>query len=302
VIESIERVAIEGLPLFRHGKVRDTYMLGDDLLMVASDRISAFDVVLPTTIPRKGAVLTQLSRFWFEQTVGIVPNHMISTDTKRFPAELAPLHGQLAGRSMIVRRAERIDIECVVRGYLAGSAWQEYQASGIVCGDPLPAGMRQSERLDEPIFTPAIKNDEGHDENISVRVLADRVGAELAGQLEETSLRLYLAASALATRRGIIVADTKFEFGFIDGHLSVIDEMVTPDSSRFWDAETYDPGRDQPSFDKQYVRNWLIQVGWDKQPPGPALPEEVVAGTARRYHEAYKRLTGSPLRIGSEAL
>jgi phosphoribosylaminoimidazole-succinocarboxamide synthase len=300
VIESIAS-SIDSLPLFRRGKVRDTYLLGDDLLMVASDRISAFDVVLPTTIPRKGAVLTQLSRFWFEQTAGIAFNHMITADFHRFPQELLSLREQLVGRSLIVRRADRIDIECVVRGFLAGSAWQEYRASGTVCDDALPPGLRQCQRLEEPIFTPAIKNDEGHDENISVRALSDLVGSDLAGQLEETSLRLYQAAAALAMRRGIIVADTKFEFGFIDGRLAVIDEMVTPDSSRFWDAETYEPGKDQPSFDKQYVRNWLLQVGWDKEPPGPELPADVVAGTAERYHEAYKRLTGSPLGIAAEA-
>lgn len=301
MIDSNSENPLEGLPLFRRGKVRDTYLLGDNLLMVASDRISAFDVVLPTAIPRKGAVLTQLSRFWFERTASIVPNHLISADL--IGSQLGvkgPLNG-LAGRSMIVKRAERIDIECVVRGYLAGSAWQEYQQRGTVSGEQMPAGLLQAQRLPEPIFTPAIKNDEGHDENISVRVLVDRVGSDLAEQLEETSKRLYEAAAGLALRRGIIVADTKFEFGFIDGILSVIDEMVTPDSSRFWEAETYSLGKDQPSFDKQYVRNWLMKIGWDKQPPGPTLPDEIVAGTARRYHEAYKRLTGSPLRIDSEA-
>lgn len=294
--EPIEETAIQGLPLFRQGKVRDTYRIGDDLLMVASDRISAFDVVLPTSIPRKGALLTQLSRFWFERTAGIVPNHMIAADVEQFPTELQTLNGRLAERSMIVRRAERIEIECVVRGYLAGSAWQEYHGTGTIGGERAPDGLLQAQRLAGPIFTPALKNDEGHDENISVRELANRVGADLARLLEEASLRLYQAAAGLALRRGIIVADTKFEFGFIDGRLSVIDELVTPDSSRFWDAEPYEPGRDQASFDKQYVRNWLIETGWDKQPPGPELPADVVTGTARRYHEAFKRLTGSPLR------
>ncbi|MGH2562440.1 MAG: phosphoribosylaminoimidazolesuccinocarboxamide synthase [Thermomicrobiales bacterium] len=297
----IREIVIDDLPLFRRGKVRDTYQIGDDLLMVASDRISAFVVVLPTSIPHKGTVLTQLSRFWFEQTASIAPNHMVTANVERFPPDVERLAPLLAGRSMIVRRAERIDIECVVRGYIAGSAWQEYQSAGTVRGEPLATGLRQSQRLDEPIFTPAIKNDEGHDENISVRTLSDRVGTQLAGQLEAMSLRLFQAAAALALRRGIIVADTKFEFGFIDGNLSVIDEMVTPDSSRFWDAETYQPGKDQPSFDKQYVRNWLNEIGWNKQPPGPDLPAEVVAGTARRYSEAYKRLTGSPLRNGAKA-
>ncbi|MGH2534008.1 MAG: phosphoribosylaminoimidazolesuccinocarboxamide synthase [Thermomicrobiales bacterium] len=297
----MREIVVEDLPLFRRGKIRDTFRLGDDLLMVASDRISAFDVVLPTAIPRKGAVLTQLSRFWFEQTAAIVPNHLLTADVERFPLQLQHFASRLAGRSMIVKRAERIEIECVVRGYIAGSAWLEYQASGTVCGESMAPGLGQAQRLDHPIFTPAIKNDAGHDENISRQVLADRIGSELASQLEETSLRLFQAAAGLALRRGIIIADTKFEFGLIDGQLSVIDEMVTPDSSRFWDAETYKPGKDQPSFDKQYVRNWLIDVGWDKQPPGPDLPADVVAGTTRRYHEAYQRLTGSPLRNGSEA-
>jgi phosphoribosylaminoimidazole-succinocarboxamide synthase len=299
VIQAIRDTALDNLPLYRRGKVRDTYDLGDSLLMVATDRISAFDVVLPSTIPLKGAILTQFSRFWFDRTRHLVPNHLITGSVREFPEQLKPHAEQLRGRSLIVRKAERIDIECVVRGFLAGSAWVEYAKLGSVCGVPMREGMVQSERLPEPIFTPAIKNDVGHDENISADRLADVVGVELARKLEEASRSLYHAAADAGQRRGIIVADSKFEFGIIDGELAVIDELITPDSSRFWNASTYEPGRDQPSFDKQFVRDWLLDSGWDKQPPGPELPPEVIAGTARRYHEAFKRLTGSTLRLDS---
>ncbi len=287
--------ALRDLPLYRRGKVRDTYDLGDQLLIVATDRISAFDVVLPTPIPEKGAVLTQLSRFWFNETRHIAPNHLISASISTFPEPLKSCCADLAGRAMIVKKAERIDVECVVRGYLAGSAWAEYRESGTVAGEKFPPGLRQADRLPEPVFTPAIKNDHGHDVNISLAQLRDRVGSELASRLEDLSLQIYAFAASLALRRGIILADTKFEFGWIGGELAVIDELLTPDSSRFWDADTYDPGHDQPSFDKQYVRDWLIQSGWNKEPPAPALPRDVVAGTAARYHEAFKRLTGAPL-------
>jgi phosphoribosylaminoimidazole-succinocarboxamide synthase len=299
VIQAIRDMDLDNLPLYRRGKVRDTYDLGDSLLMVATDRISAFDVVLPSAIPLKGAILTQISRFWFERTKHLVPNHFITSSIPEFPDQLQAHADQLRGRSMIVRKADRIDIECVMRGYLAGSAWSEYSKHGTVCGEPLREGLVQSERLPKPIFTPAIKNDVGHDENISNRRLADVVGAELAENLEEASRSLYHVAVDVGQRRGIIVADSKFEFGMIDGELSVIDELITPDSSRFWNAATYEPGRDQPSFDKQFVRDWLHDVGWDKEPPGPELPAEVIAGTARRYHEAFKRLTGSTLRLDS---
>lgn len=291
----ITEVDLPGIPLVRRGKVRDTFDLGDSLLMVATDRLSAFDVVLPTPIPLKGIILTQLSRFWFEQTRHIAPNHLITASVREFPKDLIALNGKLAGRSMIVKRAERIDFECVVRGYLAGSAWAEYQQSGTMAGLPLPAGMVQATQLPEPVFTPAMKNDEGHDENISIQRLRDEIGSELATKLEETSLQLYLFAAGHAQRSGIIVADTKFEFGFVDGELTLIDEALTPDSSRFWDARTYQPGRDQPSFDKQFVRDWLIQSGWNKEPPAPELPGQVVIGTSARYHEAFKRLTGGSL-------
>jgi phosphoribosylaminoimidazole-succinocarboxamide synthase len=299
VIQAIRDTVLDNLPLYNRGKVRDTYDLGDSLLMVATDRISAFDVVLPSIIPLKGAILTQLSRYWFERTRDLIPNHFISSAVRDFPEQLQLNVDQLRGRSMIVRKAERIEIECVMRGFLAGSAWAEYAKTGTVSGLPLREGMVQAERFPEPIFTPAIKNDVGHDENISPERLADVVGVDLARKLEEASRSLYHVAASVGQRRGIIVADSKFEFGIIDGELAVIDELITPDSSRFWDSSTYEPGRDQPSFDKQFVRDWLRDVGWDKEPPGPDLPAEVVAGTARRYHEAFKRLTGSTLRLDS---
>jgi phosphoribosylaminoimidazole-succinocarboxamide synthase len=300
VTATVHSLSLPQLQLFRRGKVRDTYVVGDALLMVATDRISAFDVILPTPIPRKGMVLTQLSRYWFELTRGVMPNHFISADFATFPAELKPYAGQLNGRSMLVKQAERIDIECVVRGYLAGSAWAEYRKEGTVAGERLPAGLQQAERLPEPIFTPAMKADSGHDVNISIAELSNQVGEELASQLEACSKRVYELAADFALRRGIIIADTKFEFGFIDGTLTLIDELLTPDSSRFWDASQYQPGRDQASFDKQYVRDWLETTGWDKTPPGPDLPSDVIAGTAARYHEAYKRITGSPLWLQME--
>jgi phosphoribosylaminoimidazole-succinocarboxamide synthase len=287
----VDTPLLSGLELFRRGKVRDTYVFGDDLLMVASDRISAFDVVLPTLVPGKGEILTQLSRFWFDLMRPVVPNHLVTTETDAF----RELDGWLTGRSMLVRRADRIDVECVVRGYLAGSAWKEYRSHGTVAGLPRQDGLIQAQRFEEPIFTPAIKADSGHDVNISVSQLKKLVGDELATRLEQTSISIYRLAAELAAQRGIIIADTKFEFGFIDGELTLIDELLTPDSSRLWDATAYSPGREQPSFDKQFVRDWLETTGWDKTPPGPELSPDVVAGTASRYHEAYARLTGSPL-------
>lgn len=286
---------LPGLTHFRRGKVRDTYVVGDDLLMVASDRISAFDVILPTPIPGKGAILTQLSRFWFGLTDEIIPNHLITASVDELPDELAQYRDELAGRAMLVRRAERIDVECVVRGYISGSAWVEYQKSSTVAGEPLPAGLRQADRFPQPIFTPAIKNDDGHDQNISIAHLRELVGLDLAASLETTSLAVYEYAAGHSLLQGIILADTKFEFGWIDGELRLIDEILTPDSSRFWDAAVYEPGRDQASFDKQFVRDWLNLSGWNKEPPGPELPAEVVAGTLSRYQEAYERLTGSTL-------
>jgi phosphoribosylaminoimidazole-succinocarboxamide synthase len=297
VIAPVRETALPGLPLFRRGKVRDSYVVGEDLLMVATDRLSAFDVILPTPIPDKGVVLTQLSRFWFDLTTSIVPNHVISAAVDEFPEALAAYRTDLGGRSMHVRRAERIDVECVVRGYLAGTAWAEYREHSTLAGEPLPAGLRKSDRFTPPLFTPAIKNDAGHDQNISIAELRSLVGGELAERLEATSLALYEFAANHALQRGIILADTKFEFGWIDGELRLIDEILTPDSSRFWDASGYEPGRDQPSFDKQFVRDWLSQTGWNKEPPAPSLPPDVVSGTVARYHEAYERLTGSPLHV-----
>lgn len=288
-------------PLLRSGKVRDVYDLGDRLLMVASDRISAFDVVLPTAVPGKGAILTQLSSFWFGELGRVVPNHLTGT----VPSTVADVPGvdDLDARSVVVRRAERIDIECVVRGYLAGSAWAAYRRGPTVFGHRLPDGLAQAGALPEPIFTPAIKADTGHDVTITVAELASRIGRELSARLERISVELYLAARAVADRAGILIADTKLEFGWVDGELTLIDEALTPDSSRFWDAARYRPGSEPPSFDKQYVRDWLEQSGWDKRPPGPELPDAVVDGTLARYREAFERLTGTTVdeRLASRA-
>ncbi|MFY9584125.1 MAG: phosphoribosylaminoimidazolesuccinocarboxamide synthase [Candidatus Acidiferrales bacterium] len=282
-----------GVPLRSRGKVRDLYEFGDRLLIIATDRLSAFDVVLPTPIPDKGRVLTQLSLFWFERLRDVVPNHVLSSS--EFPEELAAYREQLEGRSMLVRRTQPVPIECVVRGYLAGSGWKDYLATGKVCGIALPAGLRESERLPEPIFTPATKATTGHDENISFGEAAARIGGSLVERLRAISLELYLRAAAHAEPRGILLADTKFEFGLLSGEPIWIDEAFTPDSSRFWPADGYTPGRPQPSFDKQYVRDYLERIGWSKQPPAPELPAEVVAGTRSKYREAYRRLTGHEL-------
>ncbi|HAF11056.1 MAG TPA: phosphoribosylaminoimidazolesuccinocarboxamide synthase [Chloroflexi bacterium] len=287
--------AVPNATLFRHGKVREVYEAGPDkLVMVASDRLSAFDVVLPTPIPDKGRVLTQLSNFWFGRTAKIVPNHLLETDVARFPA---PFRGrrELAGRSVLVKRAERIDYECVARGYLSGSAWAEYKTEGTVAGERLPRGLQESARLDDPIFTPATKAITGHDENISRAQLAAALGRELAKQLEDVTIALFRHAHGYALGQGLILADTKFEFGLINGTLALIDEALTPDSSRYWDAATYRPGSAPPSYDKQYVRDFLNAQGWDHEPPGPALPAEVVRGTSERYRECYRKLTGRPL-------
>ena len=287
--------AIPGATLFRHGKVREVYEAGtDQLVMVASDRLSAFDVVLPTPIPDKGRVLTQLSNFWFERTRKIVPNHLLETDVAKFPP---PFRGrrELEGRSVLVQRAERIDYECVARGYLAGSGWAEYRKTGTVAGERLPPGLQESARLDDPIFTPATKAITGHDENISRAQLAAALGRELAEQLEDVTIALYRHAHAYALGQGLILADTKFEFGLLDGKLVLIDEALTPDSSRYWDAATYRPGEAPPSYDKQFVRDFLNAQGWDHEPPGPVLPDAVVRGTTDRYRECYRKLTGSEL-------
>lgn len=280
------------LPRFGVGKVRDTYDLGGHLLMVATDRISAFDCVLPTGIPGKGAVLTRLSAFWFDRTRDLIPNHLLSTDPADLPEAVRGQAARLAGRFMLVRKARRLDFECVVRGYLAGSAWQEYRESGTVCGLRLPAGLREADELPEPLFTPATKAETGHDVNISPEDLKNAVGEELGQALAEASLAIYRAAADYALDRGILIADTKMEFGLLDDRLILIDELLTPDSSRFWALGEYVPGGSPPSFDKQYVRDWLQRTGWDKRPPAPALPPEVVAGTAARYREALEWLTG----------
>ncbi len=281
--------------LFRHGKVREVYEAGPDrLVLVASDRLSAFDVVLPTPIPDKGRVLTQLSSFWFGRTAKIVPNHLVETDLAKFPAPFNA-HPELAGRAVLAKRAERIDFECVARGYLAGSGWAEYRKTGTVAGEKLPPGLQESARLAEPIFTPATKAASGHDLNISRSQLADALGADLATQLEDVTLALYRHAHAYALSRGLILADTKFEFGLLDGELILIDEALTPDSSRYWDATTYRPGGAPPSYDKQFVRDYLDAQGWKHEPPGPELPPDVVRGTSDRYRECYRKLTGTPL-------
>jgi phosphoribosylaminoimidazole-succinocarboxamide synthase len=277
-------------PLYRRGKVRDVYDLGDRLLIVATDRLSAFDVVLPTPVPGKGEILTAISDFWFDETEALVPNHRTSTSVADLGLPGDVQHA-LAGRSAIVRKAERIDIECVVRGYLAGSGWKEYQVAGTLAGEALPAGLQRGDSLPEPRFTPAAKNDTGHDENISRAELAARVGQSLAADLERTSIALYQHARAIAARAGFILADTKFEFGHIDGQLTLIDEALTPDSSRYWDESTWMPGTEPPSFDKQVIRDWLERSGWNKEPPGPELPTIIVDTARGRYAEVLRRLT-----------
>jgi phosphoribosylaminoimidazole-succinocarboxamide synthase len=280
--------ALNELPLLASGKVREIYDLGDELLIVASDRVSTYDVVHPTPIPDKGKVLTGVSAFWFERTADIVPNHVISV-TDGVPAEAR-------GRGMVVRKLEMLPIEAVVRGYLSGSGWKDYQQTGGVCGIGLPEGLRESDRLPEPIFTPATKAQEGHDENIDFEGAAKLVGDEsLAQRVREVSIAVYQAAADHARERGIILADTKFEFGLdANGTLTLGDEVCTPDSSRFWPADEYEPGRGQPSFDKQFVRDWASSTGWDRTPPAPAIPDEVVERTRAKYHEAYERITGEP--------
>jgi phosphoribosylaminoimidazole-succinocarboxamide synthase len=286
---------LPGVPKLKSGKVREIFDLGDALLLVASDRISAFDCVMPNGIPRKGEVLTQLSHFWFERFAGRVPNHLLARATDPLPARLDPFAAQLHGRSMIVKKAQPLAIECVVRGYLAGSGWKEYRQSQTVCGVPLPAGLTESAELPEPIFTPATKAETGHDENIPFAQAAEIVGPRVAEQVRTLSLGLYSDARDYARQRGILIADTKFEFGLFDGQLILIDEVLTPDSSRFWPASEYRPGRGQPSFDKQFVRDYLETLDWDKTPPAPALPAEIVARTQEKYLEAYQRITGHPL-------
>ena len=290
---------LEGLPLVRRGKVRDLYDCGDALLMVATDRISAFDYVLGSAIPDKGRVLTQLSAFWFERTTAIVSNHVISTSARDYPERVAADADMLAGRSMLVRKTTPLPIECVARGYLSGSGWKDYQTTGAVCGLRLPSGLVESARLPAPIFTPATKAESGHDLNISASEAAALIGRELLDRLEHLTLQLYAFGVNHAESRGILLADTKFEFGLTDaGDLLLIDEVMTPDSSRYWPRDSYHPGGPQPSFDKQFVRDYLESINWNKQPPVPSLPDDVIARTRAKYLEAYRRLTGRELETG----
>ena len=282
---------LPGVELFSRGKVRDLYKLEAGLLIIATDRISAFDVILPEGIPGKGYVLTQLSRFWLQDLADIAPNHFMTANVDEYPRVLHPFRDQLEGRSMLVRQTKAIPIECVARGYLAGSGWKEYQSKGTVCGIPLPEGLRQSDRLAEPIFTPATKAETGHDENIPYEEAARRVGEETASRLRELTLALYNRGRDYAEGRGIILADTKFEFGWAGDELILIDEVLTPDSSRFWPKKEYKPGKSQPSFDKQFVRDYLESIHWNKQPPPPKLPREIVEQTAEKYQEALRLLT-----------
>ena len=282
------------VPRFARGKVRDIYDLGEHLLIVTTDRISAFDVVLPMGIPEKGRVLNQLSAFWFRRMGHLVPNHLVTIDVTAYPAELQAEREMLEGRSMLVHKAERIDAECVVRGYLAGSGWRDYVRTGEVCGHKLPPGMVESQEFPEPIFTPATKAESGHDENISRAKLASRIGTELAAHLESTSIEIYNFGRAEARKAGLIVADTKFEFGLYEGELMLIDEAFTPDSSRYWDTDIFEPGRPQPSYDKEFVREWLRQSGWNMEPPAPKLPDDIIQKTSAKYQEALRRITAIP--------
>ena len=292
-MEAIHDTHLPALERLYTGKVRDTYGLPDgQLLMIATDRISAFDVVLPTAVPDKGAVLCQISSHWFEETSHIVPNHMVALAEPGGPYGLP---AEIARRAMVVRQAERIDVECIVRGYITGSAWAEYRREGTVSDMDMPTGLRNGDRFPEPLFTPTTKAEVGHDENISLEEVRNMVGDDTARRLEDISIAVYSYARDRALESGIVIADTKMEFGFIDGELTLIDELLTPDSSRFWDAEGYEPGRSLPNFDKQFVRDWLDDQDWDHEPPAPELPDEVIARTRERYLEAYGRLTGAQL-------
>jgi phosphoribosylaminoimidazole-succinocarboxamide synthase len=295
--QALLQTSLGNLPILARGKVRDIYATtpepDSDLLFIATDRISAFDHVLATGIPDKGKILTQLSLFWFDFLKDVVPNHLITADPPQFPHVLHPYFDQLSGRSMIVKRAKMFPVECVVRGYLSGSGWKDYQQTGAVCGIPLPSGLRESDRLPEPIFTPAAKiNTGGHDENISFETMINHIGSEPAEALRALTLEIYAKATKHAASKGLILADTKFEFGLIDGKITLADEVLTPDSSRYWPADTYNPGGAQPSFDKQFVRDYLESIHWNKQAPAPALPEDVVLRTREKYLEAFRLITG----------
>jgi phosphoribosylaminoimidazole-succinocarboxamide synthase len=283
---------LPGFERVARGKVRDIYSVGENLLIVATDRISAFDYILATGIPSKGWVLNQMTLFWLDRFRSLVPNHLITAEVDEYPEQLRPFRDQLEGRSMLVRRAKMAEVECVARGYLSGSGWKEYQQHGSVCGIPLPAGLKESDRLPEPVFTPSTKATSGHDENISFNATVELVGSQVAETLRRVTLTLYREAADYALSRGIIIADTKFEFGYIDGQLILADEVLTPDSSRFWPADTYQPGGPQPSYDKQYVRDYLESIRWNKQPPAPGLPDDVASRTSEKYKQAYSVLTG----------
>jgi phosphoribosylaminoimidazole-succinocarboxamide synthase len=286
----------KGLKLMSRGKVRDMYDCGDTLLIVATDRISAFDVVLPDGIPCKGAVLCQMSAYWFAALSDVIDNHLLSADPAAFPPQCRAHAQTLQGRAMLVRKAKPLPVECVVRGYLAGSGWTEYQRSGSICGIPIPKGLQESSRLEEPLFTPTTKAEQGtHDENITMEKVEELIGSDLARRVKEVSLHLYAKGSEMARRKGIIICDTKFEFGLFNGNLILIDEVLTPDSSRFWPEDEYQPGRPQRSFDKQFVRDYLLTLAWDKKPPAPRLPDDIIEKTSERYQEAYRRITGKEL-------
>src|SRR5262245_41885837 len=289
------QIDLPGITKLKSGKVREIFDLGDQFLFVATDRISAFDVIMPNGIPRKGEVLTQISYFWFAQTQAFQPNHLLSHPNDPLPAKLRPFADKLGRRSMLVKKAKPLAIECVVRGYLAGSGWKEYQEKQSVCGIKLPPGLKDSSELPEPLFTPATKAETGHDENISFDEATRIVGQDIAERARAASMKIYNFARDYARQRGIIIADTKFEFGLLDGKLILIDEVLTPDSSRFWPADQYQPGKSQPSFDKQFVRDYLETLDWNKTPPGPVLPADVVTKTTAKYLEAYERLTGKKL-------
>lgn len=295
--EAVWQTDLPGLPTPRRGKVRDIYDLGDRILLVATDRLSAYDHILRPAIPGKGKILTQLTNFWMRQLEDLLPNHLLATDIEDFPAELRVHAETLEGRAVLVKKAEVVPFECVARGFLAGSAYKEYRASGTACGIPLPAGLERASRLPQPIFTPATKAESGHDENIDFATLEAGVGARMAARLRDLTLALYQAGAVHAERQGLLLADTKFEFGLLNGELVWIDEALTPDSSRYWEAEAWKPGTEPASFDKQFVRNWLDASGWDHESSPPELPQDVVAGTRERYIEAFRRITGFEPRL-----
>jgi phosphoribosylaminoimidazole-succinocarboxamide synthase len=290
--DTYSEIVLPDFPLYKKGKVRDVYEVGDNLLVIASDRISAFDYVLPSLIPNKGKILTQLSKFWFEFTSLVCPNHMLTADIRGYPPELQTFKDLIDKRSMLVKKTEVLPVECVVRGYLEGSGWRDYKATGKTSGVKLPQGLKQCDRLEEVIFTPATKAEEGHDINISFKEMQKLVGAEMSQKVQKISVELYQKASLHALSKGIIIADTKFEFGLLDGEIILVDEIFTPDSSRFWPVASYTPGQSQPSLDKQFVREYLESTDWDKQSPPPPLPAEIVEQTSERYMEIYRLLTG----------